>query len=184
MSFIRSKANFLNSGWSWGVTVSGEGPKIQFKEDLIILKYIFTFLCLQRVWVSVALLVHCACGRASVGGVRGGASGRGRGLTQKLGRALHLQVSGVLVSLSEQEETVPHLTSHDVMFAISWQQQEVWSHEQLTHANIGVLRPRLWLLPVLGLKFKSRFSSFFCSKRDKKQKTSWRWVTQVPSASP
>lgn len=97
-------------------------------------------LCVQPVWVPVALLVHYACGGASVGGVRGGACGRGRGLAQDLGRALHLPVPGVLVSLalSEQEAMVPLPTSHDVMFTISWQQQqEVWqSHEQLTDANI------------------------------------------------
>lgn len=77
----------------------------------------FHTLRMQPVWVPVALFVHCACGGASVGGVRGGACGRGRGLAQELGGALHLPVPGVLVSLtlSEQEATVPLPTPHDVM---------------------------------------------------------------------
>lgn len=57
-------------------------------------------LCVQSFWVPVALLVHSACSRDSVGGFRGGASGRGSGLAQELGRALHIPVPGVLACVS------------------------------------------------------------------------------------
>lgn len=120
---------------------------------------------MQPVWVPVALLVHYACGGASVGGVRGGACGRGRGLAQDLGWALHLPVPGVLVSLalSEQEAMVPLPTSHDVTFTISWrQQQEVWrSHEQLTDANIRSFWHELPVILFVKKINKRFFLSFF-----------------------